>query len=90
MGRPEGTRDDDDPATLASRFLDLWQEEIAGTGRGDGPGALTLHLAALHLAALAGGEEGGGLNAGTDAGTAAPGSGRGRCRSIWGWRSAAG
>ncbi|MDE0389322.1 MAG: hypothetical protein OXI75_11545 [Rhodospirillales bacterium] len=71
MGRPEGTRDDDDPATLARRFLDLWQEEIAGTGRGEGPGALTLRLAALPLAALGGGGERGGLNANTDADTAA-------------------
>ena len=32
MSKPEGMSDDDDPAALAKRFLDLWQEEIAGTG----------------------------------------------------------
>ena len=53
MSKPEGMSDDDDPAALAKRFLDLWQEEIAGAGRDEGPGALTLRLAALHLAALA-------------------------------------
>ena len=71
MGKPEGMSDDDDPATLARRFLDLWQEEIAGTGRGEGPGALTLRLASLHPAQLAGGGESGGLNAGPYAGAAA-------------------
>ena len=30
MSKPEGMSDDDDPAALAKRFLDLWQEEIAG------------------------------------------------------------
>ena len=44
MSKPEGMSDDDDPAALAKRFLDLWQEEIAGTGRDEGPGALTLRL----------------------------------------------
>ena len=54
MTGPTGSSDDDDPAALARRFLDLWQEEIAGSGRDDGPGPLALRLAALHLAALAG------------------------------------
>ncbi|MDE0203817.1 MAG: hypothetical protein OXK73_15430 [Rhodospirillaceae bacterium] len=67
MGKPEATSDDDDPAALARRFLDLWQEETAGTGRDKGPGALTLRLASLHLAQLAGGGEAGGLNAGAGA-----------------------
>ena len=62
MSETTGTSDDDDPAALARRFLDLWQEEVAGTGRDEGPGALTLRLAALHLAALAPGAESGGLN----------------------------
>ena len=62
MSKPEGMSDDDDPAALARRFLDLWQEEIAGSGRDEGPGALTLRLAALHLAALAPGAGSGDLN----------------------------
>ena len=53
MSGAKSMSDDDDPAALARRFLDLWQEEFAGTGRDEGPGALTLRLAALHLAALA-------------------------------------
>ena len=72
MTGPTGSSDDDDPAALARRFLDLWQEEIAGSGREGGPGPLALRLAALHLAALAGVVAGSGLNG--PAGAAAPGS----------------
>ena len=85
MTGAQGTSDDDDPAALARRFLDLWQEEIAGTGRDEGPGPLALRLAALHLAAMAGAPESGGLNGHTgtaEAGaeTAPPASGDGARR----------
>ena len=62
MTGPEGASDDDDPAALARRFLDLWQEEVAGTGRDEGSGPLALRLAALHLAAMAQEPASGGLN----------------------------
>ena len=54
MSEARSASDDDDPATLARRFLDLWQEEVAGTGRDEGPGPLASRLAALHLGAMAG------------------------------------